>query len=134
MSTSVGFFDHFDEAQKAVQALEDEGIDSGRISLIPEDGEPTKNNDVIPVTGSNVKSHRHIVSVETRSTEEDRIVKEFFRAEANPCICPPEAPVCMCGRVPRLRQVTRRALVPSAVEIERNPRARSAKLRAAERC
>jgi hypothetical protein len=78
MSTSVGFFDHFDEAQKAVQALEDEGIDSGRISLIPEDGEPTKDNDVIPVTGSNVKSHRHIVSVETRSTEEDRIVKEIL--------------------------------------------------------
>lgn len=79
MSTSVGFFDHFDEAQKAVQALEDEGIDSGRISLIPEEGEPTRENDVIPVTGSHASdSRRHIVSVETRSTEEDRIVKEIL--------------------------------------------------------
>jgi 16S rRNA (cytosine1402-N4)-methyltransferase len=64
---------------------------------------------------------------------EDRIVKRFIAAERRGCVCPPELPVCVCGRNPRLRLVTRPSLTPSAAEIAANPRARSARLRAAER-
>ena len=64
---------------------------------------------------------------------EDRIVKRFFQAERRGCVCPPEAPVCVCGRAPRLRLVVRKGLVPGPEEITANPRARSARLRAAER-
>lgn len=64
---------------------------------------------------------------------EDRIVKERFRAEARGCVCPPRQPVCTCGRTPRLRLLSRRALQPSEDEVRDNPRARSARLRAAER-
>ena len=62
---------------------------------------------------------------------EDRIVKRFFRAEARGCTCPPEFPVCVCGREPTLRVLTRKAIRPSAREIAANPRAASARLRAA---
>lgn len=64
---------------------------------------------------------------------EDRIVKRFLNAERRGCTCPPQAPVCVCGRAPRLRLVTRPSLTPSAAEVALNPRARSARLRAAER-
>jgi 16S rRNA (cytosine1402-N4)-methyltransferase len=64
---------------------------------------------------------------------EDRIVKRFFAAERRGCTCPPEVPVCVCGRNPRLRLVTTPSLAPTAAEIAANPRARSARLRAAER-
>ena len=64
---------------------------------------------------------------------EDRIVKRFFQAERRGCVCPPSVPVCVCGRAPRLRLVTRPSLTPTAAEIAANPRARSARLRAAER-
>jgi 16S rRNA (cytosine1402-N4)-methyltransferase len=64
---------------------------------------------------------------------EDRIVKRFFAAERRGCVCPPEIPVCVCGRNPRLRLVTRPSMTPTSAEIEANPRARSARLRAAER-
>ncbi len=64
---------------------------------------------------------------------EDRIVKRFISAERKGCTCPPEAPVCVCGRNPRLRLVTRPSLTPSDIEVAANPRARSARLRAAER-
>jgi len=64
---------------------------------------------------------------------EDRIVKRFLQAERRGCTCPPEAPVCVCGRAPRLRLLAPKGLVPTAAEITANPRARSARLRAAER-
>jgi 16S rRNA (cytosine1402-N4)-methyltransferase len=64
---------------------------------------------------------------------EDRIVKRFLDAERKGCICPPELPVCVCGRSPRLRLVTKPSLTPTDAEIAENPRARSARLRAAER-
>jgi 16S rRNA (cytosine1402-N4)-methyltransferase len=64
---------------------------------------------------------------------EDRIVKRFFAAERRGCVCPPELPVCVCGRQPRLRLVTSPSLTPTPAEIAANPRARSARLRAAER-
>lgn len=64
---------------------------------------------------------------------EDRIVKQFMRHEAAGCICPPELPACVCGHTPTLRLVSRRPLTASQDEIAVNPRARSAKLRVAER-
>jgi 16S rRNA (cytosine1402-N4)-methyltransferase len=64
---------------------------------------------------------------------EDRIVKRFLAAERRGCVCPPEIPVCVCGKNPRLRLVTRPSLTPTPEEIAANPRARSARLRAAER-
>jgi 16S rRNA (cytosine1402-N4)-methyltransferase len=64
---------------------------------------------------------------------EDREVKSFLRAEAKGCICPPELPRCVCGRLPRLRVLTRKPIAPGEAEVRRNPRARSAHLRAAER-
>lgn len=64
---------------------------------------------------------------------EDRIVKRFFAAERRGCVCPIEVPVCVCGRDPRIRLVSRRSVTPSDAELEANPRARSARLRAAER-
>lgn len=64
---------------------------------------------------------------------EDRLVKRRFRAEARGCICPPRQPVCSCDRAARLRVVTARAVRPDAEEQRANPRARSARLRVAER-
>jgi 16S rRNA (cytosine1402-N4)-methyltransferase len=64
---------------------------------------------------------------------EDRVVKQTFARHALGCTCPPELPVCVCGVRPVLRVLTRRAIVPTAEEIEQNPRSRSAKLRAAEK-
>jgi len=64
---------------------------------------------------------------------EDRIVKNFFRDEERGCICPPEFPICNCGRDPVLRVVTRRAVRPTPGETALNPRAASARLRVAEK-
>lgn len=64
---------------------------------------------------------------------EDRIVKEKFRDEERSCICPPEFPVCRCQKERRLKVMTRKPLLPTPEEVARNPRARSAKLRVAER-
>src|SRR6476660_8147262 len=64
---------------------------------------------------------------------EDRIVKRFIAAERKGCTCPPELPVCICGKNPRLRRVGPTSITPSAAEIAANPRSRSARLRAAER-
>ena len=64
---------------------------------------------------------------------EDRIVKNIFKTAESPCICPPEFPVCTCGRRSKGRLVNRKPIVASDEEIERNPRSRSAKLRVFER-
>ena len=64
---------------------------------------------------------------------EDRIVKSGITARENGCTCPREAPVCTCGFVQTLKSVSRKPILPSEDEIERNPRSRSAKLRVAER-
>lgn len=64
---------------------------------------------------------------------EDRTVKRAFADLARACVCPPEIPVCVCANEPVLRVLTSKAVVPTAEEVEANPRARSAKLRAAEK-
>jgi len=62
---------------------------------------------------------------------EDRMVKEFFRGHAAGCICPPGLPQCVCGHEPTMQVLTRRPVVPRAMEVEVNPRSKSAKLRVA---
>lgn len=64
---------------------------------------------------------------------EDRLVKEFFRRESRDCLCPPRQPVCTCGHVATLKEITRKPVTPTEAEIKQNPRARSAKLRVAEK-
>ncbi len=64
---------------------------------------------------------------------EDRIIKQTFRDMAQECVCPPEIPICVCNTVPVVQVITRKGVDPSAEELEENPRARSARLRVAER-
>ena len=64
---------------------------------------------------------------------EDRIVKNIFRRNENPCTCPPDFPVCVCGNISRGRVITRKPILPSEEEMERNSRSKSAKLRVFER-
>ena len=64
---------------------------------------------------------------------EDRIVKNIFRTSENPCICPPDFPICTCGRVSKGKVITRKPIVPTEKELEENSRSKSAKLRVFER-
>ncbi len=64
---------------------------------------------------------------------EDRIVKEFFRHKALPCVCPPDFPTCVCEKKREMRILTRKPVQPTDTEIRENPRSRSARLRAAEK-
>lgn len=73
------------------------------------------------------------LAVITFHSLEDRIVKAAYRNAAQGCTCPKDFPVCVCGKKPKIRLVTRRPLLPSEQEILENPRARSAKLRVCEK-
>jgi 16S rRNA (cytosine1402-N4)-methyltransferase len=64
---------------------------------------------------------------------EDRIVKNVYREKFNPCTCPPSFPICVCNKSPEIKIISRKPILPSDEEIERNPRSRSAKLRIAEK-
>ena len=74
------------------------------------------------------------LAVITFHSLEDRIVKQTLRDLAKGCTCPPEFPVCVCGNKPKIRLVTRKPIVADGTELADNPRARSAKLRVAEKC
>ena len=74
------------------------------------------------------------LAVITFHSLEDRIVKRAMQDMARGCTCPPEFPVCVCGKKPRIRIVNRKPIVSGAKELGENPRARSAKLRVAEKC
>ncbi|OYD06612.1 16S rRNA (cytosine(1402)-N(4))-methyltransferase RsmH [Paludifilum halophilum] len=73
------------------------------------------------------------LSVITFHSLEDRICKRMFQKKARGCVCPPDFPVCTCGRTPILQIINKKPVLPSTEEVENNPRARSAKLRIAEK-
>lgn len=73
------------------------------------------------------------IAVITFHSLEDRIVKNIFRKLENPCVCPSDFPICICNQKPKLKILTKKPLVPEEKEIIKNPRARSAKLRVAEK-
>ena len=73
------------------------------------------------------------ISVVSFHSLEDRIVKNFFREQARECICPKETPICICNHKPKLKIITKKPILPSESEVDKNPRSRSAKLRVAEK-
>ena len=73
------------------------------------------------------------LAVITFHSLEDRIVKSAMQQAAKGCTCPPEFPICVCGKKPQIKLVTRKPIISGAKELEENPRARSAKLRVAEK-
>ncbi|SHH44088.1 16S rRNA (cytosine1402-N4)-methyltransferase [Clostridium collagenovorans DSM 3089] len=89
-------------------------------------------NDAIEDSVSKLNKGGRIAIITFHSLE-DRIVKQKFRALENPCTCPKEFPICICGKEPSVKVITRKPIIPSEREIEENPRSRSAKLRVAEK-
>ena len=85
-------------------------------------------NDFIDVLAPNGR-----LAIITFHSLEDRIVKDIFKDRLNPCTCPPEFPVCICGKKPDVKKITGKPILPSDEELEINPRARSAKLRVIEK-
>ncbi len=81
----------------------------------------------------NMLNPRGRLCIITFHSLEDRIVKNFFREMENPCTCPPEFPVCICGKIPYGKTVPRKPILPSEEEMEVNSRSKSAKLRVFER-
>jgi len=73
------------------------------------------------------------ISIITFHSLEDRIVKNIFKENEDPCICPPSFPVCVCGRRSKGKVITRKPILPGKKELEENPRSKSAKLRVFER-
>lgn len=95
-------------------------------------GELTELETALPEAVRLLKKNGRIAVISFHSLE-DRIVKNFFRDEAASCSCPPGLPVCVCGKVPTLRLLTRKALTAQPDELKENRRAACAKLRAAEK-
>jgi 16S rRNA (cytosine1402-N4)-methyltransferase len=93
-------------------------------------GELEALTDALPLAWSQLKMGGRFAAISFHSLE-DRPVKQFLAAKARGCICPPELPVCVCGHEPEAELLTRRAISPDDEEAERNPRSRSAHLRAA---
>ena len=87
---------------------------------------------VLPQAVAALKSGGRLAIISFHSLE-DRIVKEYFRRESRDCICPPKQPVCTCGHKATLKEISRKPITPGEAEIAANPRARSAKLRIAEK-
>ena len=108
-------------AKRAFQAI--------RIAV---NGELESLDRALPLAWELLRPEGRLAAISFHSLE-DRRVKRFLADRARGCICPPEFPVCVCGREPEAELVTRRALAPTPEEIERNPRAGSAHLRAARK-
>jgi len=87
---------------------------------------------VLPQAVAALRSGGRLAIISFHSLE-DRIVKEYFRRESRDCICPPKQPVCTCGHKATLKEISRKPIIPGEAEIADNPRARSAKLRVAEK-
>jgi len=88
--------------------------------------------DLLPQAVNLLKKNGRMVVIAYHSLE-DRIVKRFFAREAKGCLCPPEVPVCLCDHKPAIRLLTKKVVKPTADEIEKNRRVRSARLRAVEK-
>ena len=88
---------------------------------------------MLDATEKNLKPGGRLAVITFHSLE-DRIVKKKLQELAQGCICPPEFPVCVCGRKPKVKLITRKPIVSGEEELAENPRARSAKLRVAEKC
>lgn len=73
------------------------------------------------------------IAIVTFHSGEDRRVKQFWKEQAEGCVCPPGFPVCRCGNMPKVKILTKKPIIPTDEEIKKNPRARSAKLRIAEK-
>jgi 16S rRNA (cytosine1402-N4)-methyltransferase len=93
-------------------------------------GELEALEEALPLAWSQLQVGGRFAAISFHSLE-DRPVKQFLAAKARGCICPPEIPVCVCGHEPEAELLTRRAVAPDPEEAERNPRSRSAHLRAA---
>lgn len=100
-------------------------------NVLPQIVDVLNKDDRVAEQEGQIQGGRRMVIIAFHSLE-DRIVKEFMRREAKDCICPPHVPVCVCGHKARLRVLTPKPVTPTVTEIANNPRARSAKLRAAE--
>jgi 16S rRNA (cytosine1402-N4)-methyltransferase len=94
-------------------------------------GELVELSACLAVALSKVRHGGRIVVISYHSLE-DRIVKNFFRDGEQGCVCPPVLKKCMCGRKILLKRLNKKVIIPSAAEVARNPRARSARMRAAE--
>ena len=112
---------HIHPATKTFQAL--------RIAV---NEELDRVENVLPQTVAALKSGGRLAIISFHSLE-DRIVKGYFRRESRDCICPPKQPICTCGHKATLKEISRKPIIPGEVEIAANPRARSAKLRIAEK-
>jgi len=112
---------HIHPATKTFQAL--------RIAV---NEELDKVENLLPQAVAALKSSGRLVIISFHSLE-DRIVKAYFRRESRDCICPPKQPVCTCGHKATLKEISRKPIIPGEAEIKANPRARSAKLRIAEK-
>ena len=108
-------------ARRTFQAL--------RIAVNDELGQLTA---ALPEAWELLAPHGRLAAISFHSLE-DRIVKRFLVDRARGCVCPPELPVCVCGREPEAELLTRRAIAPSPGEVADNPRSRSAHLRAARK-
>jgi len=95
-------------------------------------GELEALEEMLPLAWSQLKVGGRFAAISFHSLE-DRPVKQFLAARARGCVCPPELPVCVCGHEPEAELLTRRAISPGPEEAERNPRSRSAHLRAARK-
>jgi len=89
-------------------------------------------SEMLALAPDNLKAGGRLCVISFHSLE-DRLTKNAFAARASGCVCPKDFPVCVCGVVPTMKVITKRPIVPSAEEADRNPRARSAKLRIAQR-
>ena len=89
-------------------------------------------DDALPLAWDLLREGGRLGAISFHSLE-DRRVKRFLAARAQGCICPPDLPVCACGREPEAELVSRRAIAPTPGEIAANPRARSARLRVASK-
>ena len=112
---------HIHPATKTFQAL--------RIAV---NEELDRVENVLPQAVAALKSGGRLAIISFHSLE-DRIVKAYFRRESRDCICPPKQPVCTCGHIATLKEISRKPIIPGEAEIMANPRARSAKLRIAEK-